>query len=398
MVVTWIERFDLRFALPRSQAEALAETTSQFTESFNAVCAHGWKNREKNGVTLHHETYRALKDRLPKLVSDLHIQARVKATEAVRSALALSKKGRKVSCPKSTNCPPRLNVHTFKLNWSASEVKISTTAGRLTVPFSVPAYGEKFSGLKVATADLIQRNGRWALHVVIDVPPPEVVATDEVLGVDLGIVQPAVTSSNLFLGKRCWRNIEAKTFKLKRALQHKGTKSAKRHLRKLKGRQARFRRDCDHVVSKQVVAAVHPGATIVVENLQNIRKRTKMRKGQQARRLHGWSFAQLRSFIEYKAEERGCTVVGVDPRHTSQTCSRCGHVARNNRRSRGWFKCRACGFELHADLNGARNIAAKYQASGSTSSAGGPSVNRPIVGDEVHASSTCKPPPSGDGG
>lgn len=379
------------------QVDALVETTSQFTKAFNAVCAHGWKNREKNGVTLHHATYRVLKTQLPGLVSDLHIQARVKATEAVRSALALSKKGRKVSCPKSTSCPPRLNVHTFKLNWSAREVRLSTTAGRLTIPFDVPTYGEKFIGLEVATSDLIQHNGRWQLHVVVNVPTPEVAPTDEVVGVDLGIVQPAVTSSNQFLGKRHWRNVEARTFKLKRVLQHKGTKSAKQHLRKLRGKQARFRRDCDHVVAKRVVAAVRPGATIVVENLKNIRKRTKTRQGQQARRLHGWSFAQLRSFIEYKAEERGCTVVGVDPRHTSQTCSRCGHIARNNRCSRGWFKCRACGFELHADLNGARNIAAKYQASGSTSSAGGSTVNRPIVGEEVHASSTCKPSPSGDG-
>ncbi len=64
-------------------------------------------------------------------------------------------------------------------------------------------------------------------------------------------------------------------------------------------------------------------------------------------------------------------VVAVDPRHTSQTCSCCGHQARNNRRSRGRFVCRVCGFELHADLNAARNIAAKYRAEGGTPTSGG---------------------------
>ena len=62
---------------------------------------HGWREQEKNGVTLHHATYRPLKARYPALVSDLHIQARVKATEVVKSALALQKQGRRVSMPVS---------------------------------------------------------------------------------------------------------------------------------------------------------------------------------------------------------------------------------------------------------------------------------------------------------
>jgi IS605 OrfB family transposase len=140
-------------------------------------------------------------------------------------------------------------------------------------------------------------------------------------------VRPAVTSHNRFLGQRRWKAIEGRLFHLKRNLQKKGTKSAKRHLRKVRRKQARFRRDCDHVLSKQIVQSVAPGAMIVLENLTDIRKRTKVRrKTQTSRRVHSWSFAQLQGFIMYKAEERGCTVVAVDPRHTSQACSRCGYV------------------------------------------------------------------------
>jgi putative transposase len=203
------------------------------------------------------------------------------------------------------------------------------------------------------------------------------------------------TDDNQFLGKRAWRNTEARIFRRKRALQQCGSKNARRRLRKLRGRQRRFRRDCDHVLSKQIVQGVEPGSTIVVENLTNIRARVATRRGRQARRLHGWSFAQLRSFIAYKAEERGCTVVGVDPRHTSQRCSRCGYTARNNRRSRGFFRCRSCGFSLHADLNGARNIAATYHVRDSSAVSGGQLVNLPIagVGEFVHPA-TCKPPTS----
>ena len=134
------------------------------------------------------------------------------------------------------------------------------------------------------------------------------------------------------------------------------------------------------------MSTIEPGGTIVLKNLTDIRKRSKMRKRTAtSRRVHSWSFAKLKGFIEYKAEERGCTVVAVDPRHTSQACSRCRQSARNNRRSRGRFVCRKCGFELHADLNAARNIAAKYHTSVARCDAGGLIVNQPIVSSPIHS-------------
>jgi len=110
-------------------------------------------------------------------------------------------------------------------------------------------------------------------------------------------------------------------------------------------------------------------------------KKTKKQR-QAKRRMHSWPFASLKEKIAYKAEERGCTVAGVDPRHTSQTCSCCGHRARTNRRSQSVFKCQQCGYHLNADLNAARNIAAKYRAGGGISPAGG-LRNQPIVSTTV---------------
>lgn len=363
-----------------AQAELLAETSRLFTAAFNAVCRVGWEQKITNSVELHHATYYPTKAAYPTLVSDLLVQARVKATEAVKSAMALQKAGRKVGMPQSAACPPRYNLHTYKVDWESQTVRMSTTSGRQTLRFDIPDYGAHYAGYPVDTADLINHDGVWWLHVVVTVPAPAVEPTDAVVGVDLGLAQPAVTSNNQFLGKRVWKDVEGRRFYLKRQLQRKGTKSAKRHLRKLRRKQARFRRDCDHVLSKQIVQSAQPGATIVLENLTDIRKRSKIRKRTEtSRRVHSWSFAQVKGFVEYKAEERGCTVVGVDPRHTSQACSCCGHVARNNRRSRGRFVCRNCGYELHADLNAARNIAAKYHASVAIRDSGGLPVNQPIV-------------------
>jgi IS605 OrfB family transposase len=347
-----------------AQSAMLTETCAVFTSAFNQAVDIGWQAEVSNATKLHYLAYYPVKAAHPLLVSDLINQARVKAAEALRSAFTLRKDAtRSVSKPQSLSCPPRYNTHTYRVDWSSRTVRLSTTHGRQTLRFHVPAYAAHYAGFPVDTADLVSKRGHWYLHIVVTLPPPRVQATGTVLGVDLGIVQPAVTTRPAFLGEKRWKDIEGQRFKLKRRLQAKGTKAAKRHLRHLRGKQARFRKDCDHVLSKRIVASCEPGTTIVLENLTDIRTRTRIkRKTQTSRRMHSWSFAQLGSFIAYKAEERGCTVARVDPRHTSQECSACHYVARNNRRSRGRFVCRRCGFELHADLIGARNVAAKYHA------------------------------------
>lgn len=368
-----------------SQAAILTDTSVAFTSAFNQAVDIGWQAEEGNATKLHYLAYYPVKRGHPTLVSDLINQARVKAAEALRSTFALrTHADRTVSQPCSTACPPRYNKNTYRVDWASRTVNLSTTDGRQTLRFRVPTYAEKYTGFPTDTADLICKRGRWYLHIVVTLPTPLLLSSEAIIGVDLGLAQPAVTSTPAFLGARRWKDIEGQRFKLKRQLQRKGTPSAKRHLRHLRGKQARFRKDCDHVLSKQIVQSCEPGATIVIENLTDIRKRTKIRrKTETSRRVHSWSFAQVRSFIEYKAEERGCTVIAVDPRHTSQTCSCCGHQARNNRRSRGRFVCHQCGFELHADLNAARNIAAKYHASLGIPGTGGRAVNAPIVSGSV---------------
>lgn len=344
------------------QAYALKETLAKFTNAFNAVCEYGWQNTERNGVRLHHETYYPIKAQCPSLVSDLIIQARVKATETIKSAFTRQKQGRAVSQPHSQLCAARYNLHTYKVYWPKAEVSLSTTQGRMRIGFTVPpyAYALRYIGNPTATADLLYRKGSFWLHIVVSLKDSEFVASEQVIGVDLGLNRPAVTSGRAFLGKRAWKGVDKRYFRLKRALQSKGSKSARRHLRKLAGKQLRFHRDCDHVLSKRIVQSAIPGATIVVENLTDIRQRARFRRGEGQRRLHAWSFRQLRSFLEYKTKEAGMCVVAIDPRHTSQTCSNCGFQHRSNRRSQSLFLCRSCGYSLNADLNASRNIRDKH--------------------------------------
>ncbi|KXA90694.1 hypothetical protein AKJ61_00195 [candidate division MSBL1 archaeon SCGC-AAA259B11] len=93
--------------------------------------------------------------------------------------------------------------------------------------------------------------------------------------------------------------------------------------------------------------------------MTDIRDGTRVRKKDRYNH-ESWAFRQLQKFIEYKAVEKGIRVEYVDPENTSKTCSRCGHISRNNREGLD-FVCEECGYELHADLNGARNIEHKVR-------------------------------------
>src|SRR5581483_11328558 len=135
----------LRLQPSHAQAQRLAETARQFTAVFNAVCTLGWREGLSNGVKLHHATYYPLKADYPDLVSDLHIQARVKATEALKSALALKRAGRTVSQPCSDACPPRYNRHTFRLDWDSRTVRLSLVGGRQTLRFHLPNYAARYA-------------------------------------------------------------------------------------------------------------------------------------------------------------------------------------------------------------------------------------------------------------
>jgi IS605 OrfB family transposase len=260
----------------------------------------------------------------------------------------------------------RYNVHTYSLNWEAQSIRVSTTQGKMSISFTVPHFSAQYIGCKIATADLIYRKGKWWLHVVVAVPEPVVEKSPLVVGIDLGLNRPAVTSQRQFLGSSHWKEVDRRSFRIRRKLQSNGSKSAKRHLQKLSKRQARFHRDCDHVLSKRIIQTTPRSATIVFENLTNIRARSDIGKSKThdtKSRLHGWSFAQLNDFTTYKAQERGIRVERVDPRHTSQMCSNCGYQHRANRRSQSFFKCRSCGYSLNADLNAAYNIRDKHIAS-----------------------------------
>jgi putative transposase len=212
----------------------------------------------------------------------------------------------------------------------------------------------------IGETDLIYRDGKWFLHATIEAPEaPLTEPVNGFVGVDMGIVNIATTSTGENASGARLNRYRKRQVRLRKRLQAKKTSSARRLLKKRRRKEARFAANINHQVSKRIVAeAERTGCGIAVEELTGIRERVRLRKPQRAA-LHSWAFAQLGSFLAYKAKQAGVAFIEVDPAYTSQMCSDCGWVDKKNRRSQAAFECGRCDFVGHADHNAAINIATR---------------------------------------
>jgi IS605 OrfB family transposase len=236
------------------------------------------------------------------------------------------------------------------------KVSLATIEGMETIPLLTGDYARLSQRTLRGQADLIIVKNTFYLCLVAEQPEEPPFTPEGILGVDLGIVKLASTSDGDSYSGEDVDAVREHYTEVKAMLQRVGSKNSKRKLKRIAGREARFKRYTNHVISKELVAvAKGTRMAIALEDLKGIRLRTTVRS-RQRERLGKWAFSQLRDFVEYKAKLRGVPVLLVDPRDTSRRCSRCGHVEKGNRVSQSVFICRACGYAGNADLNAACNI------------------------------------------
>ena len=362
--------------------EAIKPTIEAYTKGFNFVCQAGWNDSDSNGVSLHHKTYKELREYLP---SQLAVSARMKATEALKAVKTKIRKKQKATCPKSKQSSVRYDDRSYNVWFDRNEVSLLTINGRKRFPISVPEYFKQYLTWKRCSANLFIRKNKIFLHIVFskDIADPEL--TGKVVGIDRGIKKIAVTSENQFFGGGQIKKVSKRYEKTRSALQSCGSKSAKRHLRRISKKENRFRADANHVITKRIVESLEPGTVIALEKLTGIRQTARLRK-KQRRDLHKWNFFQFEQFLTYKAQARGMQVEYVSAKYTSQKCSVCGYISRSNRQHQTIFKCKHCGFSLNADLNASRNIRQNHLDA--TCYPGSGSVNSRIVA-HVDAKAPC---------
>jgi putative transposase len=333
------------------QLAALKQTMQAANRACDYISSVAWDKKTFMRFALHKLVYQDVRKQF-----GLSAQVVVRCIAKVADAYKLDKRRKRKFKPQGA-----ITYDDRILSWQLeqSQVSLWTTNGRIKIPF---VCGDKQSELlktRQGESDLILFRDECYLSATCDVAEPEPIQSEGVLGVDLGVVNIAVDSDGTVYSGKTINNVRIRHRRLRTKLQKKGTHSAKRLLKKLAGKEARFAKDVNHTISKHVVRlAQGTRRAIALEDLKGIRKRVTVRRDQRAT-LHSWSFFQLRMFLAYKAQLAGVTVIPVDPRNTSRTCPQCGCVDKRNRPSQSKFSCVVCGYSGLADHIAARNIASR---------------------------------------
>ncbi|WP_315897322.1 transposase [Thermosynechococcus sp. HN-54] len=243
-------------------------------------------------------------------------------------------------------------------------VSLSTLDARERIPLTLGDYQmSKLQGKKPTSATLCRRRDRtFHLHIPVKEEVPDPKPGKDVIGVDLGRRDIAVTSTGESWEGKPLSQARDKFARVRASLQRKGTKGAKRLLKRLSGREKRYQQWVNHNISKSIIAqAKATGCSLAVEDLTSIRERTnqKPRSKTERRRSNSWAaFYQLRQFLAYKGLRAGVEVISVSPRYPSQICAGCLHIGSRNHKH---FKCNnpQCAKYnqlVDTDLNGAMMI------------------------------------------
>jgi putative transposase len=331
-----------------AQADALKRTLEAANAACNVISHVAWETRTFKKYDLQQAIYQQVRERF-----GLSAQLAIRAIAKVGDAYKLDKRTERTFQPLGSVA---FDDRILSYNLHTRQISIWTLDGRLKIAFAAGARQMEMLQTRQGESDLLFHRGAWYLLATCEIPEPTPDDVDGVLGVDLGIVNIATDSDgNTHSGQQ----VEAKRqwyAGRRQALQKVGTKSAKRRLKQLSGRQRRFQKDTNHRISKELVAkAKDTKRAIALEDLKYIRRRVTVRKSQRARHSN-WAFSQLRAFISYKARRAGVPVSLIDPAYTSQRCSACGHTERRNRPNQAAFCCVACGHTAPADVNAAINI------------------------------------------
>ena len=352
-----------------TQHAALKDTMRVFNEACNYIAEVAFREQCASKFVLQKLVYDEVRKQFG-LSAQLTIRAIAKVVEAYKR-------------DKSKQCffkPTGAVVYDQRLlSFKGLEAaSLLTLQGRLLVAMQMGDYQRVQFGRGHGQTDLVLVDGMFYLLVVIDTPTAPPMDPKGLIGVDLGIVQIATDSDGESFSGEAVENTRRRYHTLRKDLQSCDSRSARRHLQRIRRNESRFRRNQNHIIAKKLVEkAKDTQRGIALENLRHIRERTTVRKSERAKHS-GWSFFQLQSFIEYKAKRQGVPVQSVDPRHTSRQCAACGHTEKANRKTQSRFQCVSCGHIANADQNAAINIAARA------------TVNEPIAAhDDDQGPSEC---------
>src|SRR5437764_1938834 len=355
------------------QFKALRQTQLAYRDALNYVSQYAFEHgKMSNKVGLQEGTYQEIRARfklpaqmacsVPRQVGATYkaLWTKVKQNATARQA-GLTKKRYKGLDQAPKYVSPTLTYqlgHDYSFK-KGQRVSILSLDGRVVVSYT--GYSKHVAliqqGASIGAAKLWYDKPRKQFYLLVSLevetadPTPQ--THTSVVGVDVGMRYLAVSST--MRGEPTFhsgKSVVAKSnhyARLRKRLQKKGTRAATRRLVVISGRERRLKQDANHVVSKRIVEK-HPHALIGLENLTDIRERTKRKRGKKATkkqrkanaRQSKWAFAELHSMIAYKATLHESMAVKVDAHYTSQACPMCGYTSKANRSRQGLlFVCQS---------------------------------------------------------
>lgn len=326
-------------------------------ERANAACDYisqvAWEKQTFGQFKLHYLTYNTAKEQF-----GLSAQVVVRCITKVVDAYKLDKKTQRTFKPHGAISYDD-RILTYKLD--KSEVSIWLLGeNRQSIPFVCGERQHQLLKTRQGESDLALVKGKWFLLATCNLEELEPSDTSGgTLGIDMGIVELATDSNGTSCSGEQTKAVRRRCKRIRGLLPKRGTRSAKRHLKKLSRKQTNFVRSENHHISKQTVKTARVECKVLaLEDLKGIGERTGFNR-EMRWQMRNRAFNQLQNFVVYKAQRDSVPVTFVDAACTSLTSSACGYCDKANRKSQAHFSCIQCGFQRNADYNASLNIAAR---------------------------------------
>ncbi|AZA20392.1 MAG: transposase [Lactobacillus helveticus] len=263
---------------------------------------------------------------------------------------------------------PQLDLQRSR-DWSYKaanhQLSLNTLQGRKVVNFVCKGFDKyldqtkwKFGSLK-----LLKLRNKWYVHLsaTASLPEYQVSQAEHVVGIDRGLrfltaCYDEKGKTLLYSGQQILRK-RRKYKRLRAQLQAKGTKSAKRRLKKIGQRENRWMSDVNHRLTKTLIDHYVSNTIYALEDLTDVRFATEKSPKDQRYEILSWAFYQFEQFLTYKANLNSSAVVKVPAKYTSQRCPKCGRIHKDNRdHELHLYTCDKCGYKSNDDRLAAMNI------------------------------------------
>jgi len=338
--------FKIKLLPTKEQEKLIIDTMKEVNTVCDAISEIAFKEKLYNQYKTHHKVYHTFKSKY-----NLSAQVLVRAISKVTDSYKIDKKVQRKFRPLGA-----ITYDSRILTYKKEIASIWLIGGRQKIPFV--CHNKKYIPYIKGEANLVYKKGKFYLFQTIDVPDEDIKDIEEFIGCDFGLNTICHTSDNIEFSADKLNEYREHRQKVRSSIQSKRTRSSKRLLKRLSGKERTHATIINHTISKQIVkSAKEQGKGIAIEDLTGIRFNSKRRSKKFKTKLGKWNFSQLRKFLEYKALLNGVKLIVAPPNYTSQTCNSCNHIGK---RTNKVFKCTNTNCEvdtIDADFNAAKVIA-----------------------------------------